>query len=65
MEEEDYLHSSWDTQGQGPARRLYEVTPEGIEYLRAWAANIRLIQRHLARFLKEYEAVLGTERVSS
>jgi poly-beta-hydroxybutyrate-responsive repressor len=64
MEEEEYLRSSWDTQGQGPARRLYEVTPEGIEYLRAWAANIRLIQKHLARFLKEYESILGTEKTS-
>jgi len=57
MEEEGLVHSSWDTEGRGPARRLYEVTPEGMEYLRAWAAKIRHTRNRLDRFLAEYEAL--------
>lgn len=50
------LRSTWDTEGQGPARRLYEVTPEGVEYLHAWAGRVRQMRRRLGRFLTEYEA---------
>lgn len=71
LEEEGMLHSSWDTEGQGPARRLYQVTPEGVEYLHSWAVNIRLLRERLDRFLAEYEAHFkagekrGTEDASS
>ena len=56
MEEAGVVNSSWDTKGRGPARRLYEVTPEGVEYLHAWAARIRRTRNRLDRFLAEYEA---------
>jgi PadR family transcriptional regulator, regulatory protein PadR len=55
LEESGMVHSEWDTEGQGPARRLYKVTPEGTEYLHIHAANIRRLQSQLARFLTEYE----------
>jgi len=61
LEEDGMVHSSWDTEGRGPARRLYQVTPEGTEYLHAWAASLRLRQQHLGYFLAEYEKYLGTE----
>jgi len=56
FEEDGLVHSSWDTQGRGPARRVYEITDEGLDYLRAWAANIRRTRERLERFLTEYEA---------
>jgi PadR family transcriptional regulator PadR len=56
MEDEGFVRSSWDTEGRGPARRLYEVTPEGVEYLHAWAERIRETRDGLDRFLAEYEA---------
>ncbi len=59
LEGEGYLRSTWDTEGQGPARRLYEVTPEGVEYLHAWAGRVRQMRRRLGRFLTEYEAHFG------
>ena len=62
LEEEGMLQSSWDTEGQGPARRLYQVTPEGTEYLHAWAANIRQTQARLTRFLAEYKKRFGNEK---
>jgi len=56
LESGGFLQSTWDTEGQGPARRLYKVTPEGVEYLHAWAGRIRQMRRRLGRFLREYEA---------
>lgn len=54
LESEGLVVSSWDTERGGPARRLYEVTPEGVEYLHAWAVNIRRTRARLDRFLHEY-----------
>mgnify|MGYP005855998165 CR=1 FL=1 len=62
MEQEGLVHSSWDTEGKGPARRLYEVTPEGVEYLHAWAVTIRQTRERLDRFLAEYATHFGRER---
>jgi len=55
MEDDGLVRSTWDTEGKGPARRQYEVTPEGVEYLHTWAVNIRHTRERLDRFLAEYE----------
>jgi len=55
IEEDGLVRSSWDTEGKGPARRLYEVTPEGVEYLHTWTINIRRTRNRLDRFLSVYE----------
>ena len=55
LEEDGLVRSSWNTEGAGPARRVYEITDEGIEYLHAWAINIRRTRARLDRFLAEYE----------
>jgi len=55
FEEEGLLRSTWDTSGGGPARRVYEITDEGLEYLHAWVVNIRRTRERLSRFLAEYE----------
>lgn len=54
MEHDGLLRSTWDTQGQGPARRLYEVTPKGVEMLHAWAVRIEQTRRRLGDFLARY-----------
>ncbi len=33
MEDMDLLSSKWDTKGGGPARRVYFITEDGLEYL--------------------------------
>ena len=62
LEESGMVVSSWDTEGQGPARRLYEVTPEGIEYLHSWAANLRVMRQRFDHFLAEYEKIAEIEK---
>lgn len=56
FEEDGLVRSTWDTEGGGPARRMYEITAEGTEYLHTWAANIRRTRERLDRFLTEYES---------
>ena len=60
FEEEGLVRSAWDTRGGGPARRVYELTDQGAEYLHAWAVNIRRTRRRLTDFLDEYEARFET-----
>ncbi len=55
LERDGLVASSWDTEGSGPARRLYQVTDEGVEYLHAWAAKIRATRQALDQFLTEYQ----------
>lgn len=51
------VRSEWDTTGSGPARRLYEVTPEGKELLQAWVEVIRQNIVTLKSFLERYDAL--------
>ncbi len=55
FEEDGLVCSAWDTDGSGPARRVYRITDEGLEYLHAWAVNVRRTRQRLDRFLDEYE----------
>lgn len=41
FEEQGFVTSHWETQDAGPARRLYEITPEGKGYFKAWMAVLR------------------------
>jgi poly-beta-hydroxybutyrate-responsive repressor len=61
FEEEGLVHSSWDTEGHGPARRVYEITDEGRDYLHAWVVNIRRTRERLDRFLADYERQFQNE----
>ncbi|NLX36318.1 MAG: PadR family transcriptional regulator [Chloroflexi bacterium] len=55
LEADGLLVSTWDTAGQGPARRLYEVTPEGVAFLHAWAGRAEHMRACLGRFLDGYQ----------
>jgi poly-beta-hydroxybutyrate-responsive repressor len=57
LEVEGFLTSSWDTEVRGPARRVYQITSAGREYLDLWAANIRSTRERLAQFLTEYDSL--------
>jgi PadR family transcriptional regulator, regulatory protein PadR len=62
LEEEGLVRSIWDTSGAGPARRVYELTEDGLEYLDAWVINMRETRRKLDAFISEYENYRKTER---
>jgi DNA-binding PadR family transcriptional regulator len=45
--------SEWDTDGAGPARRVYKLTPRGHEHLEEWAAVLEHVSKSMARFVKQ------------
>ncbi len=51
------MSSEWDTGGAGPARRVYQITAAGQEYLESWIASIRQVGARLAAFVAQYETV--------
>ncbi len=55
FEQEGYVKSTWNVEAPGPARRVYEITPGGIEYLHLWAEHVRGARQRLGRLLQAYE----------
>ena len=46
--------SSWRTEGAGPAKRVYELTPEGEEALALWSEYMEQQAQKLTSFIKAY-----------
>ena len=55
LEEDGLVRSEWDAAEPGPARRRYELTPQGRELLRAWVKALQETQSVVSRFLRRYE----------
>lgn len=62
MERDDLVDSEWETSSAGPARRVYTVTDEGMDWLHAWAGALREGRRLLSRFLERYESQVPADR---
>lgn len=59
MEEEGWVESEWETEGAGPAKRLYKVTSEGIDLIHSWSLHIRDNIERLRYFLERYHQSFG------
>ena len=55
MEEQGLLTSTWDTEGSGPPRRVYQLTAQGNQYLAQWVADLRETDRVLHGFFAAYD----------
>ena len=55
MEEKGYISSRWDTQGPGPARHIYEITPNGIELLNSLSMEIKDNIQIYGKFIDVFE----------
>jgi poly-beta-hydroxybutyrate-responsive repressor len=55
LEDDGLVRSEWDAAAPGPARRRYELTPQGRELLRAWVKALQETQSVVTRFLRRYE----------
>ena len=60
MEEESLATSSLDDSGTGPARKVYELTPEGREALDLWASSLEGTARMLDSFRERHERTRGS-----
>jgi poly-beta-hydroxybutyrate-responsive repressor len=55
LEADGLVSSHWETQASGPAKRIYDVTPEGGEALELWIAHMELLRDKLAAFIDLYQ----------
>jgi DNA-binding PadR family transcriptional regulator len=62
MEEDGLVQSNWDTSGGGAARRIYQITDQGVDHLHAWMVSVRKTRQWLDEFLAEYEDYFSDER---
>jgi PadR family transcriptional regulator PadR len=59
LEEEGIVHSEWDEDAPGPAKRIYELTDDGRALLDEWAEALRGVTGTIEAFLARYEAKGG------
>jgi PadR family transcriptional regulator PadR len=55
LEEDGLVRSNWDTKNNGPARRVYELTDQGLDFLHTWAVTIMQTRQSLDRFMSDYQ----------
>jgi len=53
MEYFGFLVSKWDVESGGPARRMYKITEEGLEYLKESIENLKKIKNIIDNLLSE------------
>ncbi|WP_243543915.1 helix-turn-helix transcriptional regulator [Pseudodesulfovibrio tunisiensis] len=54
MDEDGLVRSEWDAEGDGPAKRVYSVTAEGLEVLDAWIHHMERQRDALDNFIRLY-----------
>jgi DNA-binding PadR family transcriptional regulator len=52
MEDEGLLISKWNTAGNGPARRIFEITVDGKVCLKRWNKTLKRYQKDVDTLLK-------------
>jgi PadR family transcriptional regulator PadR len=55
LEENGLVSSEWQTEGAGPAKRVYHLTPEGSEVLDFWIVYMKNQVEKLLNFIEFYQ----------
>lgn len=55
MDEDGLVRSQWDAEGDGPAKRVYSITAEGLEVLDAWVLHMERQRDSIDGFIKRYK----------
>lgn len=55
MDEEGLVRSAWEPSATGPARRTYQLTEEGWEWLHVLTGSLAEVSRTLDRFQHRYQ----------
>jgi DNA-binding PadR family transcriptional regulator len=53
MEEAGLVVSQWDTSGSGPAKRVYRITQDGIDYLKDAIDNLKNVVKLIRMLIGE------------
>lgn len=54
MEGEGLIISNWDIQESGPARRIYRITEDGLEYLKSALERLKKSRKMINMLLREH-----------
>ena len=65
LEKNGLVASEWETDGTGPAKRVYQLTADGIEVLGYWVIYMKNQAKKLLSFIEEYETINRTDGTSS
>jgi PadR family transcriptional regulator PadR len=57
LEADGLVQSEWQTEGSGPARRIYRLTPDGNEALSLWIDYMQKQADNLVSFINEYKSL--------
>lgn len=64
MDEDGLVRSKWEPSVVGPARRRYELTAEGADWLHVWAGTLAEVHRLLGGYLARYVTHTTAERAA-
>ncbi len=56
MEEDNLVHSEWETKDVGAAKRIYTITEEGKEVLTYWIKFMETKAKKIENFIQMYNA---------
>ena len=57
LEENGLVASEWETEGSGPAKRVYQLTQEGGAILDYWITYMKEQAQRLLSFIERYENI--------
>ena len=61
MDAEGLVRSTWQPSATGPARRTYELTDEGREWLHIVAGSLAEVARQLVTYRRRYQRMVGQD----
>ena len=61
LESDGLVQSEWQTEGSGPARRMYRLTSEGDDALSLWIDYMQIQADNLMGFIKEFYKRSGND----
>jgi len=62
LEKEKAVTSSWDTDNPGPARRIYNLAPQGRQRIHQWSEHILQKINRLQYFIERYNTNFNQKR---
>jgi poly-beta-hydroxybutyrate-responsive repressor len=60
MEKKNMVESRWDVAGAGAAKKIYRITPTGMECLSHWQHTLSEYRNTIADLITEIETTLDT-----
>ncbi|MBO8160512.1 MAG: PadR family transcriptional regulator [Thermosipho sp. (in: Bacteria)] len=53
LEDEKYITSQWDSNAQGPSKKVYYITPKGIEQLKNNKEELLKVKKIIEEFISK------------